>query len=134
MAITAGSDARVSINGNNLVGLRDASMSRSRLDLDTSTVGDDAMVHWAGLKDVSFSFSGVAEPTDAAFIDLLDACRDGDLPNVTFLHGTDGAANDEIHISSCVVTSVEITSVVDGLVEFSAEVAGNDTTNGWSKQ
>ena len=135
MGVQAGKDVSMTVAGSSVAGLRDVTFNRSRLELDTSAVGDDAMERASGLKDATLSFSGVANTTDSAFIALMDAVKDGTtISNVIFNHGTDGASNDEIALASAFVMSMEITSAVDGIVEFNAELGGNDTNNGWTKQ
>lgn len=134
MTVQPGSNVSITVNANNMIGLQDATMSRTRIELDTTTVGDDGRHRRAGIKDVALAFSGVVDPTAQAFIDLLNAARDGTSMAVIFTHDTDSAPNQEFSLTSCLVLSLELTSTVKGVVEFSASIAGNDTTNGWVSQ
>lgn len=128
MSVTSGVDAQITIDGDNLSGLQDADFSRERIELNATTVGDDAQQRELGIKDASCSFSGVVDAASDAFKKLLDAARDGDEIEVVY---DDGTISDNKKIEKAIVTSLQLDAGVEQLVEFSCDVLGTDEDSGW---
>lgn len=107
---------------NDVLGIKEASMQNGADNQDISTFGDTFIKRLQGLKDVSYSMSGNYEPTDSTGqMALRDAWLNDTTAYIAFL--PDGAAGFEQKV---LVSNFEISGAVDGVVEVSIDLEGND--------
>lgn len=132
---TAGFNSRIKTSTddttyNDIGGADSVSFSRSRAELDATDFSHTAMVKIVGIKDSSCSISGKYDAADTGQGQLETAFDDGDKIWLQFLADSTASAGSQGFKAQFVITSFEISTSSDGIVEFSAEAVLSDA-NGW---
>jgi predicted secreted protein len=105
-----------------VLGIKEASMQNGADNLDISTFGNAYIKRLQGLKDCSYSLSGLYEPTDTTGqVAIRNAWANDTALYIGFL--PDGSAGFEQIVF---VSSFEISGAVDGVVEVSIDLEGSD--------
>jgi predicted secreted protein len=108
---------------NTVAGLNDGSMSCEGDNQDISTFGTNWIKRIQGLKDASYSLSGFYDPTDTnGQVRIFSAWLNDTALFVKFLADGTNGFKQEVKVSS-----FEMSSAVDGVVEVSIELEGTDT-------
>jgi hypothetical protein len=129
MAILTGNNGAISIDGANVLAVRNFSIETTRDTIETSTMGTDVRTYVAGLS----SFSGSAD----VYFDATDYDTNETKFNPTAgLVGTSGVAgkffieenysgsNDYAFTGNIIVTGYTVNSSFDGMVEASISFQG----------
>lgn len=102
------------------------SFPRSRVELDATSFSDDAFKRIVGIKDTSMTISGKYDNSDTGQSKLDAALESGDDLYLQFKpDGTNG------YKAAFKIQSFDISTSHDGVVEFTCNAVGNDSS-GWS--
>lgn len=122
---THGKSAKILVNGYDLTSyLKSGGVAKTADTAETSALGDAAKTYVPGQGDATFSGEGMMDGTVGAVDDVFNTALGADGSELAYLPAGDALGQTGYGLQS-IVTSYEVTSPVDDVVQVSMEAQGS---------